>query len=98
MGFGMKTTLELPDDLYRQVKATAALQGQSVKDWLTNLLQREVGAGESASKGVDEASRRQEAEAFVAELEGLAAELAPRWQGPQDAVAVLREARRDFAR
>ncbi|WP_126445453.1 hypothetical protein [Sulfuricystis multivorans] len=92
----MKTTLELPDDLYRQVKATAALKGQSVKDWLTNLLQREVGAGASAIKDMDETSRRKEAEAFVAELERLAAEVAPRWQGPQDAVAALREARRDF--
>ena len=28
----MKTTVELPDDLYRQAKATAALRGRKFKD------------------------------------------------------------------
>lgn len=28
----MKTTVELPDDLYRQAKATAALRGRKLKD------------------------------------------------------------------
>ena len=28
----MRTTVELPDDLFRQVKARAALQGRSLKD------------------------------------------------------------------
>lgn len=28
----MKTTIELPDDLYRQAKATAALSGRKLKD------------------------------------------------------------------
>jgi hypothetical protein len=30
----MKTTVEIPDSLYRQVKARAALQGQTIKDFL----------------------------------------------------------------
>ena len=29
---GMKTTVELPDDLYRQAKAEAALRGRKLKD------------------------------------------------------------------
>jgi hypothetical protein len=28
----MKTTVEIPDALYRQVKARTALKGQSIKD------------------------------------------------------------------
>ena len=28
----MKTTLEIPDDLFKQTKATAALRGESLKD------------------------------------------------------------------
>lgn len=31
----MKTTLEIPDDLYRRTKATAALRGESLKDFVT---------------------------------------------------------------
>lgn len=31
----MKTTIELPDDLFRQTKATAALRGESLKDFVT---------------------------------------------------------------
>ena len=30
----MKTTVEIPDTLYRQIKALAALKGQSIKDFL----------------------------------------------------------------
>jgi hypothetical protein len=35
----MKTTLEIPDDLFRQTKATAALRGESLKDFITEALQ-----------------------------------------------------------
>lgn len=34
----MKTTLELPDPLFRKVKATAAARGQSLKDFVTDAL------------------------------------------------------------
>jgi len=32
----MRTTVELPDDLFRQVKARAALQGRSLKDLIAD--------------------------------------------------------------
>src|SRR5215210_4840134 len=35
----MKTTLEIPDDLFRQTKAVAALRGESLKDFVTEALQ-----------------------------------------------------------
>ena len=36
----MRTTLDLPDDLFRQVKAKAALEGTKLKDLLTRFVQR----------------------------------------------------------
>jgi len=38
----MKTTLEIPDDLFRQAKATAALHGESLKDFVTTALKAHV--------------------------------------------------------
>jgi len=34
----MKTTIELPDDLFRRTKATAALRGESLKDFIADAL------------------------------------------------------------
>ncbi len=34
----MKTTIELPDPLFRKVKASAAERGQSLKDFVTDAL------------------------------------------------------------
>lgn len=42
MVFHMKTTLEIPDELYRQVKALAALSGRTVKDLVNELLRKTV--------------------------------------------------------
>ncbi len=36
----MRTTIELPDPLYRELKARAALEGRSVKDLMHSLLRR----------------------------------------------------------
>lgn len=89
----MKTTLELPDDLYRQAKAIAVLKGQTMKEWLTNLLRREVGAPAPLEPPDD---RQQEIEAFNRQIDRLAKEISAAWQGPQDAVAAIREQRRDL--
>ncbi len=50
----MKTTLELPDDLFRQAKATAALRGESLKDFFTTAIQTHLEqqvTGASARQG-----------------------------------------------
>ena len=38
----MKTTLEIPDSLFRKAKATAAECGQSLKDLVTEALQEKL--------------------------------------------------------
>ena len=41
----MKTTLEIPDPLFRRAKATAAERGQSLKALVTEALQEKLSAG-----------------------------------------------------
>lgn len=86
----MKTTLELPDEIYRQAKALAALKGQTMKEWLTSLLRRELEAPATAPA----ADRQKEAETFNRELDRLTELVGQHWQGEQDAVAAIREQRR----
>ena len=43
----MRTTIELPDALFREVKATAAQQGMLLKDYVTQALQDKL-AGRSS--------------------------------------------------
>jgi hypothetical protein len=38
----MKTTVEIPDSLFRQAKATAAQQGTSLKDFLTEAVRAQL--------------------------------------------------------
>lgn len=41
----MRTTLDLPDDLMRQLKARAALEGRSLRDVVLELVQAGLRAG-----------------------------------------------------
>ena len=45
----MKTTLDLPDDLMRAVKIRAVHEGKKLKDAVTELIQRGLAAGQSAT-------------------------------------------------
>ena len=90
----MKTTIEMPDGLFRRAKAAAALQGLSMKDWLTDVLRREVGASPARS-GLNQ-TQEQAAEYVIQTLDQLAADISANWQGPQDAVAATREQRREL--
>lgn len=44
----MKTTIRIPDDLYRRVKAAAALRGMTVREVTTDLYRRWLGEDEGA--------------------------------------------------
>ena len=52
----MKTTLELPDPLFRKAKATAAARGQSLKDFVTEALRDKLTPA-SRTAGIGSSSR-----------------------------------------
>lgn len=47
----MRTTIDLPDSLFRKTKAVAALRGSSMKDLIVQALEREVTPAVPRSKG-----------------------------------------------
>lgn len=47
----MKTTVELPDQLYRRIKARAALRGQTVKAFFLDALRDKLAQEGAPSKG-----------------------------------------------
>ena len=47
----MRTTVDLPDSLFRQMKATAALQGISIKELITTAIETEIFASSVESVG-----------------------------------------------
>lgn len=77
----MKTTLEIPDDLFRRTKAVAALRGETLKEFITEALEahlEESDSGSSSLRGwrsVFGHARPEEVEAVDAiiaeELEGI---------------------------
>ncbi len=51
----MKTSIDLPDDLYRRVKARSAMEGRSVREVATSLFQHWVEGGIPAPMPRDDA-------------------------------------------
>ena len=47
----MKTTFEVPDDLYREVKSQAALRGKKIKDYVAEGLRLVLAADRDAGAG-----------------------------------------------
>ena len=47
----MRTTIEIPDTLFRKTKATAALRGSTMKELVVRALEREVGHRRPSKKG-----------------------------------------------
>ena len=45
----MRTTVDLPDPLFRRMKATAALRGSSIKDLITTAIESEISKRQSAN-------------------------------------------------
>ena len=88
----MKTTLEMPDELFRRAKATAAQRGQSLKQLVTTALERELtgpAPGTRTSK-----RKRAEVEAFLRELDKISTEISAVWPDGVSAVEAIREQRR----
>jgi hypothetical protein len=87
----MKTTIDMPDELFRKAKAVAALRGQSMKDFITQLLARELEAPIKPTAN----ARKKAADAFSRELETLAAQVGKDWKTGLSATNAVREQRRN---
>jgi hypothetical protein len=81
-----KTTLEMSETLFRRAKATAAGRGQTLKQFVTGALEKELDSGESANLVSPSTALRK--------VRQLAKLNAASWQTNQDAVAAVREQRR----
>ncbi len=81
----MKTTIEMPDALFRKVKAVAATRGQTMKQVLTAALERELRGVTPAEGGAQSALSRVKAVALAN---------AKAWKSELDAVSAVREQRR----
>lgn len=88
----MKTTLEMPDELFRRAKTTAAQRGQSLKQLVTGALEREL-AGPAAGTKTSK-RKRAEVAAFLRELDKISREISAAWPEGVSAVDAVREQRR----
>ena len=75
----MKTTIDLPDDLYRRVKAKSALEGKTVREVATSLFQQwadgTVPRGEHLAGSDREESRLRRAQEWIASFRALSREM-----------------------
>jgi hypothetical protein len=90
----MKTTLEMPDKLFRRAKATAAQRGQSLKQLVTVALERELAGPAPGTK--PSKRKRAEIEASLRELERITKAISAAWPEGVSAVEAIREQRRDL--
>jgi len=78
--------------LFRRAKTTAVARGQTLKQLITDALERELAEPVTVPESTEE--RAAKAEAFVRELEALAEEVSAAWKSDLDAVGAVREQRR----
>ena len=88
----MKTTLEMPDELFRRAKTTAAQRGQSLKKLVTVALERELAGPAPGTK--TSMRKRAEVKAFLRELDKVSKKISAGWPEGVSAVEAIREQRR----
>ena len=90
----MKTTLEMPDELFRRAKTVAAKRGLSLKQLVTTALEREL---EGPAPGTRSSKRKQaEVAASLREFERISTQISAAWPEGISAVEAIREQRRDL--
>ena len=90
----MKTTLEMPDELFRRAKTVAAKRGLSLKQLVTAALEREL---DSPAPGARSSKRKQaEVAASLREFERISTQISAAWPEGVSAVDAIREQRRDL--
>jgi len=81
-----KTTLEMPEALFRKAKAAAASRGQSLKQLVTGALEREL--------RLTARVKPQDCSAVLRSVRQLAKANASSWEAGLDSVGAVREQRR----
>ena len=82
----MKTTIEMPDEIFQAAKAAALMRGQTLKQLVTAAVEREL---KGMSSGVTAEPQPARAKAFRAKLEKLARQNALAWQSEKSALQQL---------
>lgn len=90
----MKTTLEMPDDLFRRAKATAVKRGQTMKELVTTALERELALPPKPVESVK--ARNARVAASLREFEALSKRISAAWNSDTGAVEAIREQRREL--
>ena len=90
----MKTTLEMPDDLFRRAKATAVKRGQTMKELVATALERELALPPKPAESVKARSAR--VAASLREYEALSKRISAAWNSDTGAVEAIREQRREL--
>lgn len=86
----MKTTIEIPDDLFRQAKAAALARGLTLKQLITGAVEHELG---QTTNGDDQETAHQRAARFATEIRRLAQDNAADWNNDKSAMQQLFEDR-----
>ena len=86
----MKATVDIPDQLYRRVKAQAALEGRAVRDVTIQLYEHWLGDRPPGGP-ID---RRAASEAWLARWQALGEEIATRARDPRTTRRILTDDRR----
>lgn len=87
----MKTTIEIPDDLFRQAKAAAVARGMTLKQLITGAVEHELG---QITNKDDQETAHQRAARFSTEIRRLAQGNAADWNNDKSAMQQLFEDRR----
>jgi hypothetical protein len=90
----MKTTLEMPDELFCRAKATAARRGQSLKQLVTAALEHEL--AKPARPAASAKARKARAKAWLSEFDELSRQISASWNSDMSAVEAIREQRREL--
>ncbi len=86
----MKTTIEMPDEIFRAAKAAALMRGQTLKQLVTAAVEREL---KGAPSGVAAKPQQARAKTFRAKLEKFAEQNAIAWKSKKSALQQLQEDR-----
>jgi hypothetical protein len=93
----MKATIDVPDAMYRQVKANAALRGRAVREVTIELYERwlaEIGESPEAPPAADAQLRPAAAEAWLAAWDAIGVEVATKVVDPRPASEIAIAERR----